>query len=54
MLRHAAGLFRPGRRYSEKEVNRILGRLHADTASLRRGLIEFKLMERKAGEYWLR
>lgn len=53
VLRYAAQLFEKKRRYSEKEVNRILGRLHEDTASLRRGLIEFKLMKRDKGEYWL-
>lgn len=53
VLRHAASLFKPGKRYPENEVNKILSRLHADTASLRRGLIEFKLMQRANGEYWL-
>ncbi len=53
VLRYAARLFDKKKRYSEKEVNRILGRLHDDTASLRRGLIEFKLMKRDKGVYWL-
>jgi predicted transcriptional regulator len=53
VLRYAARLFDPKKRYSEKDVNRILAKLYEDTASLRRGLIEFKLMQREAGEYWL-
>lgn len=52
VLRYAVQKFSEGKRYSEKEVNRILGQLHEDTASLRRGFIEFKLMERAKGEYW--
>lgn len=53
ILRYAAQLFDQKKRYSEKDVNRILKRLHADTASLRRGLIEYKLMRREKGIYWL-
>jgi hypothetical protein len=30
----------------------LLKRRHPDTASLRRGMIEFRLMERKSGVYW--
>ncbi len=54
VLRHASSLFQPGKRYTEKEVNKILARVHSDTASLRRGLIEIKLMQREAGQYWLK
>lgn len=54
ILRHATTLFKPDKRYPEKEVNKILAALHEDTASLRRGLVEFGLMERAAGTYWLR
>lgn len=53
ILHYCAQLFEKKKRYSEKEVNRILGRLHEDTASLRRGMIEFKLMQRDKGVYWL-
>jgi hypothetical protein len=52
VLRRLAREFEPGRRYPEKEVNAILGRFHVDTASLRRALIEYKLMERAGGKYW--
>ena len=44
--------FEPGTRYSEKMVNLILGQRHADTAALRRGLVDEELMDRDHGEYW--
>jgi len=44
--------FEPGRRYSERRVNTILGRWHEDTAALRRYLVDEEFMEREAGEYW--
>lgn len=52
VLRYAAQRFEEGRRYPENEVNQILGELHNDTASLRRGMIEYHLMDRDHGEYW--
>jgi hypothetical protein len=44
--------FEPGRRYSEKMVNLILGQRHDDTASLRRYLVDEGLLDRAEGEYW--
>lgn len=54
ILGHVLKAFEPEVRYSEKQVNEILGRFHEETASLRRGLIEYKMMSRQAGdaEYW--
>jgi biotin operon repressor len=54
ILRYVARDFEPGERYPEKRVNEILSRFHADTATLRRELVGFKLMEREGGggEYW--
>jgi predicted transcriptional regulator len=54
LLKHVAAAFEMGKRYPEKEVNEILLRFHTDTASLRRGMIEFHLMEREGGGgvYW--
>jgi hypothetical protein len=52
VLRHIVQAFDDGRRYAEKDVNAILARYHADTASLRRELIGHKLMARKGGQYW--
>jgi hypothetical protein len=40
VLDHLAGLFEPGRRYPEHEVNELLGRYHPDYAMLRRYLVD--------------
>jgi hypothetical protein len=55
ILRWLATLFEPGTRYSEKEVNAILTRVHDDYALLRRDLVEYGFMrrERGGGDYWL-
>ncbi|HUI69336.1 MAG TPA: metalloregulator ArsR/SmtB family transcription factor [Spirochaetia bacterium] len=55
LLRHAANAFQPGLRYPEAAVNEILLRFSDDTATLRRSLVQFGLMEREGGggEYWL-
>jgi predicted transcriptional regulator len=54
LLRHVLKSFEPGRRYSEKEVNEILLGFNEDTASIRRGFIEYKMMAREGGggAYW--
>lgn len=54
LLNHVLGAFEPDTRYTEKQVNEILVRFNADTASLRRGLIEHHLMQRESGgsAYW--
>lgn len=54
VLRYVVKSFEPGRRYPEKQVNEILARFHTDTASLRRELVGYKLMEREGGggDYW--
>jgi hypothetical protein len=44
--------FEPGRRYSEAMVNLTLGKRHADTAALRRYLVDEGLLDRSGGEYW--
>jgi DNA-binding MarR family transcriptional regulator len=44
--------FEPDRKYTEREVNQVLVEFHDDVASLRRGLISQKLMQRKKGMYW--
>jgi predicted transcriptional regulator len=56
LLRHVVKAFKPGVRYKEKQVNDILSSYSEDTATLRRGLVEHRLMEREGGggEYWLR
>ncbi len=54
ILRYVLKDFEQGRRYSEKEVNQILGRYHEDTATLRRELVGYHMMEREGGGgvYW--
>lgn len=47
-----AQLFEPGRRYTEAMVNLTLGQRHADTAALRRYLVDEGFLSREAGEYW--
>jgi hypothetical protein len=44
--------FEPGRRYSEQMVNLILVQVHADTAALRRYLVDDGFLSRGGGEYW--
>jgi len=54
VLRYVVRVFEPGRRYTEKQVNKLLSQFSEDTARLRRNLIEFGLMQRQGGggEYW--
>ncbi len=52
VLEMLAQEFEPGRRYSEPMVNLILGRWHADTAALRRYLVDEGFLARDGGEYW--
>ena len=44
--------FDPGVDYSEAQVNLVLGRWHADTAALRRYLVDEGFMDRARGRYW--
>lgn len=44
--------FEEGVRYTEPQVNAIIKRVHADSATLRRELIGSKLMQRENGLYW--
>jgi hypothetical protein len=52
VLRWLVTHFEHGRRYSEREVNEVIGRFHSDFATLRRELIGAHLMERAEGIYW--
>lgn len=54
VLRHVLAAFEPGVQYPEKEVNERLSRYNADTARLRRSLVEHGLMAREGGggAYW--
>lgn len=52
VLDRLAQEFEPGRRYSEAMVNLVLGKWHADTATLRRYLVDEGFLDREHGEYW--
>ena len=52
VLKHIVKDIESGCEYTEKQINALLKRWHPDTASLRRGMIDFRLMERKSGIYW--
>ncbi len=54
ILRHLASKLEPGRRYSEREINELLGAFNADFATLRRYLIEYRFLDRVAdgSAYW--
>jgi biotin operon repressor len=52
VLKHIVKDIEPGREYTEKQINALLKSRHPDTASLRRGMVDFRLMERKSGVYW--
>ncbi|HEY9842215.1 MAG: metalloregulator ArsR/SmtB family transcription factor [Candidatus Sericytochromatia bacterium] len=44
--------FEPQRRYSEREVNQLLGSYHEDVATLRRELIGYGWLQRENQIYW--
>jgi hypothetical protein len=54
IVRYALQSFEPRRRYTEKEVNALLLRLHPDIATLRRALIDHRYLDRvrNGSEYW--
>jgi DNA-binding transcriptional ArsR family regulator len=47
-----AGHFEPGERYTERQVNQVLGVYHDDFATLRRELVNMKFLAREEGVYW--
>jgi len=52
ILRYLVKIFEPGQRYPEKQVNQMLRQYHEDTATLRRYLVDSRLLARERGEYW--
>jgi len=60
VLEHLAQRFEPGERYTERQVDAILrGMLvpreeggEADHVSIRRYLVDYRMLDREAGEYW--
>lgn len=55
ILRYVLRAFDPGVRYSEKRVNEILVHFNKDTATLRRELVDYRMLVREGGggEYWM-
>ncbi len=53
ILEKIAESFEWGRIYDEKEVNATLKTFHAEAATLRRDLVDQKIMMRESGRYWL-
>jgi hypothetical protein len=52
VLRFLVQQFEPGQTYSEKEVSLVLAAYHEDFATLRRALVDARLLDRKNGQYW--
>jgi hypothetical protein len=54
VLQHIASELSPDTKYSEKELNLIIATYHADTAALRRHMIEYGILERDGESvYWV-
>jgi hypothetical protein len=55
LLRYVIQAFEPGARYTEKQINEILKAYSDDVATLRRGFIDYRMMQRdvSGSEYWL-
>lgn len=51
VLRRLRDAFERERVYSEPQVNELLSRFHEDFATLRRELVETRLLVRHSGEY---
>ena len=52
VLRWLVEDFEPAHRYTEAEVNQIIGRRHSDFAALRRYLVDEEFMQRRSSIYW--
>ncbi len=52
ILKWLAAQFEPGVRYPEAAVNEIIQRYHPDYATLRREMVDNRLMQRENGIYW--
>jgi len=52
VLSEVARTFAPGKRMPEVEVDRILREFWPDYCRLRRALVDYELLNRRAGIYW--
>ena len=48
--------FSVGKKYSEKEINRVLKRIYEDYVTIRRALIQYGFLDRSkdCSEYWVK
>lgn len=53
VLEEIARQFHTGRTYTEREVNEILKRLYPDYTTIRRWLVDYVLLNRHQGVYWV-
>jgi hypothetical protein len=55
VLQHIAERFTPGKTYREKEVNEKLMEIYVDYVTLRRALIDYRLLKREknCSSYWV-
>lgn len=53
VLEEIQKMFTPDRTYTEKEVNLLLADVHEDFCTLRRELVDERLLKRDHGVYWL-
>ena len=54
VLNHIAKDLAPEIKYPEKELNTVIAKYHADTAAIRRHMIEFGILQRNSESvYWL-
>ncbi len=51
LLDYILAQFEPQREYSEQEVDRIIGRFHADSRQIRHQFVDEQMMERVNGQY---
>jgi hypothetical protein len=55
VLQHIARDLSPDTKYPEKELNQLIAKYHDDTASIRRHMIEFGIVDRDSESfYWVR
>jgi hypothetical protein len=54
VLNKIAGSLSPDTKYTEKELNAEIAKFHADTAAIRRYMIEYGILERdRDSVYWV-
>lgn len=53
VLEKIAKQFKPDKVYTEKEVNHLITEFHEDFCTIRRDLIDEKILERDGSRYWL-